>query len=245
MTIVKLTDTNHTVSRRVFGYTRVSTQAQAQRGESIKTQESRIRAYTEMNGLSVNRYFHERGVSGTVPLQRRPVGAKLLAELRAGDVVIATKLDRMFRSAADALNSLEQMKQRGISLHLIDLGGDCTGNGVAKLVFHILAAVAEAERERITERIVEVKARQREEGQFIGGRVPFGWTLTKDGLSEDDVQQRALSRMRRLKQQGKSLRQIAAIVGTEFATKISHAGVARILSGNRVIDSKHYRASNR
>src|SRR5262245_51368480 len=189
---MKLTGVERESVQRVFGYTRVSTQIQAQRGESIKTQESRIRAYAEMNGLSVNRYFHERGVSGTVQLQRRSVGAKLLAELRSGDVVIATKLDRMFRSAADALNSLEDMKQRGISLHLIDLGGDCSGNGVAKLVFHILAAVAEAERERITERIVEVKARQREEGQFIGGRVPFGWNLSPDGLVEDAIQQRAL-----------------------------------------------------
>jgi putative DNA-invertase from lambdoid prophage Rac len=245
MTLVNLTAPQPASSPRVFGYTRVSTQLQAQRGESIKTQESRVRAYAEMNGLSVDRYFHERGVSGTVPLQRRPVGAKLLAELRDGDVVIATKLDRMFRSAADALNSLEQFKQRGISLHLIDLGGDCTGNGVAKLVFHILAAVAEAERERITERILEVKARQREDGQFIGGRVPFGWTLTPGGLVEDEMQQRALRRMQSLKRQGKSLRQIASVIQTEFATKISHAGVARILSGDRVIDSKHYRSSKR
>jgi DNA invertase Pin-like site-specific DNA recombinase len=244
MCLVKLTDSS-SAPTRVFGYTRVSTQLQAQRGESIKTQESRIRAYAEMNGLSVDRYFHERGVSGTIPLQRRPVGAKLRTELREGDVVIATKLDRMFRSAADALNSLEQMKQRGISLHLIDLGGDCTGNGVAKLVFHILAAVAEAERERITERILEVKARQRDEGQFIGGRVPFGWTLTAAGLARDEDQQRALRRMRHLKGQGKSLREIASLVGKEFAIKISHAGVARVLSGERVIDAKGYRASNR
>jgi putative DNA-invertase from lambdoid prophage Rac len=241
MCIVKFTDSTSKPPSRVFGYTRVSTQLQAQRGESIQTQEARIRAYGEMNGLTVERYFHERGVSGTVPLHRRPVGTKLLSELRAGDVVIATKLDRMFRSAADALNSLERMKADGVSLHLIDLGGDCTGNGVAKLVFHILAAVAEAERERITERITEVKARQREDGQFIGGRVPFGWTLVNGGLVKDDVQQRALTRMRLLKRQGKSLREIASTVSKEFAIAISHAGVARILSGDRVIDAKGYR----
>lgn len=241
MSVVQLTDSTDGAARRVFGYTRVSTQLQAQRGESIQTQEARIRAYAEMSGMSVDEFFHERGVSGTVTLQRRPEGAKLLGELRAGDVVIATKLDRMFRSAADALNSLDGMKKQGVSLHLIDLGGDCTGNGVAKLVFHILAAVAEAERERITERITEVKARQREEGKFIGGRVPFGWKLAKGGLVEDRFQQDALRVMERLKRDGKSLREIVKVIQTDFAMKISHAGVARVLSGDRVIDAKGYR----
>jgi putative DNA-invertase from lambdoid prophage Rac len=239
MSIVKLT-----AASRVFGYTRVSTQLQSQRGESIKTQESRIHAYAQMQGFSVSRFFHERGVSGTVALQNRPVGTELLSELRAGDVVIATKLDRMFRSASDALNSLDALKKRGISLHLIDLGGDCTGNGVAKMVFCILAAVAEAERERITERILEVKHRQREEGQFIGGRIPFGWVLTASGLVKDPVQQKALIRMRALKKSGTSLRDISAAVQKEFDIKISHAGVARVLSGARVIDARGYKRTS-
>jgi hypothetical protein len=67
----------------------------------------------------------------------------------------------MFRSALDALDMLEQFKARGIGLHMIDLGGDVTGNGISKLVFAILSAVAEAERDRIRERIAAVKADQR------------------------------------------------------------------------------------
>jgi DNA invertase Pin-like site-specific DNA recombinase len=58
----------------------------------------------------------------------------------------------MFRSAIDALGVLSELKKRGISLHMIDLGGDTTGNGVSKLVFTILSAVAEAERDRTRER---------------------------------------------------------------------------------------------
>lgn len=48
----------------------------------------------------------------------------------------------MFRSASDALMNLERMKAAGVALHMIDLGGDVTGNGVAKLLFTILSAVA-------------------------------------------------------------------------------------------------------
>jgi hypothetical protein len=40
----------------------------------------------------------------------------------------------MFRSALDALAVLGEFKKRGVSLHMIDLGGDTTGNGVSRLV---------------------------------------------------------------------------------------------------------------
>ena len=51
----------------------------------------------------------------------------------------------MFRSAMDALRVLDALNHRDISLHMIDLGGDVTGNGISKLVFTILSAVAEAD----------------------------------------------------------------------------------------------------
>ena len=86
--------------------------------------------------------------------------------LQPGDIVITPKLDRMFRSALDALEVLGELKDRSVSLHMIDLGGDVTGNGISKLVFTILSAVAEAERDRIRERIAEVKRDQETRGRF-------------------------------------------------------------------------------
>ena len=55
-------------------------------------------------------------------------------------MIITPKLDRMFRSALNALGVLDGLKQQGVSLHMIDLGGDVTGNGISKLVFTILSA---------------------------------------------------------------------------------------------------------
>ena len=118
--------------------------------------------------------FVERGVSGSKPLGDRPEGAALLAVLQPGDVVITPKLDRMFRSALDALDVLGKLKQAGIALHMIDLGGDTTGNGVSKLVFTILSAVAEAERDRTRERVAEVKRDQRQRGRYLGGSGAVG-----------------------------------------------------------------------
>ena len=64
---------------------------------------------------------------------------------------------------------------------MIDLGGDVTGNGISKLVFTILSAVAEAERDRIRERVSQVKADQRKRGRYLGGKVPFGFAATDNG----------------------------------------------------------------
>src|SRR3954465_1258352 len=128
-------------------------------------------------GLTLDEVFVERGVSGSRPIGERPEGAKLLGKVMAGDVIITPKLDRMFRSALDALDVLARLKDRDVSLHMIDLGGDVTGNGISKLVFTILSAVAEAERDRTRERIAEVKKDQRERGRYLGGKPPFGWRV--------------------------------------------------------------------
>ena len=65
-----------------------------------------------MHGLTVDQVFVERGVSGSKPLARPPRGPALLAALQPGDVVITPKLDRMFRSALDALDVLGQLKKQ-------------------------------------------------------------------------------------------------------------------------------------
>jgi hypothetical protein len=63
---------------------------------------------------------------------------------------------------------LAKLKTRNVSPHMIDLGGDVTGNGISKLVFTILSAVAEAERDRIRERVAQVKQDQKERGRYLG-----------------------------------------------------------------------------
>ena len=214
----------------VYGYTRVSTDRQADQGESLGAQQRVIEGYAMMLGLQIDEMFVERGVSGSKPLGERPEGGRLLAVLNAGDVVITPKLDRMFRSALDALDVLGQVQKRGVVLHMVDLGGDVTGNGISKLVFTILSAVAEAERDRIRERIRDVKADQRQRQRYLGGKVPFGWKVVGDGeLVEVPEQQAALKRARKLRANGLSLRAIAADLGKK-GMRISHEGVKRIVS---------------
>jgi DNA invertase Pin-like site-specific DNA recombinase len=186
-----------------------------------------------MQGLTIDHVFVERGVSGSKPLADRPEGGKLLALLQPGDIVITPKLDRMFRSAVDALDVLGRLKERNVSLHMIDLGGDTTGNGISRLVFTILAAVAEAERDRIRERITEVKRDQRRSGRHLGGSVQFGFTLGPNGmLVPEPTQQRAIKRAKVLYQRGFSLRTIRDDLAKR-GHLISHVLVGKLVADRR------------
>jgi DNA invertase Pin-like site-specific DNA recombinase len=112
---------------------------------------------------------------------------------------------------------------------MIDLAGDVTGNGISKLVFTILSAVAEAERDRIRERIAAVKADQRARNHYLGSIAPFGWYVGEDGqLAEVPEQQAAIRTMRCLRAEGASLRQIAVAM-REAGVAISHQGCASVL----------------
>lgn len=213
----------------VFGYVRVSTARQANEGESLDVQQRQIEGYAMMHGLALAATMVEEGVSGSIPVEERPVGGPLFAKLKAGDIVIAAKLDRLFRSALDALKVVENLKGRGVKLHLLDLGGDIAGNGLSKLFLTIAAAFAEAERDRIRERIGQVKADQKSRGRYLGGKVPFGFRLGETGeLVRHDAEQEAIREMVALRAERKPLRAIAATMATKGLI-ISHEGVAGVL----------------
>ena len=97
----------------------------------------------------------------------------------------------------DTLDVLSQLRQKRVSLHMVDLGGDVATNGISKLVFTILSAVAEAERDRIRERIQDVKSDQKARGRYLGGSRPFGWDIGSDGgMIPREDEQAALRTMR-------------------------------------------------
>jgi putative DNA-invertase from lambdoid prophage Rac len=209
---------------RVFGYTRVSTVEQSSNGESLDTQAQQIRGYAMMKGWQVAEIFVERGVSGSVPLAERPEGARLLDKVMLGDAIVTAKLDRMFRSAADALATLEAVKEQSVSLHMIDLGGDVTGNGIGKLTFTILSAVAENERDRIRERIRDVKRHLARQGFYNGGKRPYGFDISVGRGAKGDVQktlvwnareQATIRSMRDRRAAGDSYQKIGDAVGLD------------------------------
>lgn len=79
-------------------------------------QRRQVEGYAYMHGLTLDGVVVEEGVSGSVPVSGRPKGGALFAKLVRGDVVIAPKLDRLFRSALDALRVVDDLRRRGVSL---------------------------------------------------------------------------------------------------------------------------------
>jgi DNA invertase Pin-like site-specific DNA recombinase len=214
----------------IYGYCRVSTAAQATDGQSLDVQLRQLEEWAHMQGQQLDAVFVERAVSGSVPLTDRPEGSRLWAQLRRGDVLVASKLDRLFRSALDALQQVEALKGRGVSLVLLDLGGNIAGNCLSKLFLTIAAAFVEAERDRIRERVAQVKRDQRGRGRYLGGKVPFGFRVGKDGALEPvPDQQAAIQRAAELRTGGAPLRTIQATLEAEHGARVSLDALARIM----------------
>lgn len=197
-----------------YGYSRVSTIEQATDRGSLDDQVRRITGAAMMRGDTVARVFSDPGVSGATPLGQRPGGAALLTALRSGDTVVAAKMDRIFRSAEDALVTAGRLQERGIRLVIADMGPDpVTENGAAKLFFTMLAAFAEFERNRIAERVMDGRRAKARAGGFVGGHVPYGYQLLGSGrnsrLQEEPGEQAVIARARTLATQGSSLRSIS------------------------------------
>ena len=214
----------------VYGYVRVSTARQANEGESLDVQRRQIEGYALMHGLTLADVLVEEGVSGSVPVEERPVGGPLFAKLQRGDIVIAAKLDRLFRSALDALKVVENLKTRGVKLHLLDLGGDIAGNGLSKLFLTIAAAFAEAERDRIRERIWPVEGRPEGARSLSRRHRAVRLPARRRAASSSRMRpsKRRSAKWRRCGLQGRPLRAIAAAVQAK-GHRISHEGVAGVL----------------
>lgn len=212
----------------IYGYVRVSTLQQANEGESLDTQLKQIQSYSVLKGFEIppENFITEKGVSGSLEFEKRPEGSKLFNQLVAGDVLIFSKLDRAFRNTRNALNTLHELKERGISVHFIDLGGDVTNDGIGSVIFTILSAFATFERERIATRIREVKQVQKSEGKFLGGFTRFGYRVVDEKLEKNLEEQLIIQSMKDMKRRGMSLRRISNWLSREYGIQMSHSTVS-------------------
>jgi putative DNA-invertase from lambdoid prophage Rac len=189
----------------ILGYIRCSTADQAKDDRSsLQVQQDVIEGYARTRGIDRwgVQIYTDAGVSGATKLASRPAGEELLKAMSPGDTVIASKLDRMFRSAADALNMFEEFKARGVKLILFDISTESIfESAVAQLVVTILAAVAEMERVRIKERTAEGRKAKKAKGGLVGN-VPFGYRKIGEGraavLEPDETEIKARHLMHEL-----------------------------------------------
>ncbi|SEA86429.1 Site-specific DNA recombinase [Rubrimonas cliftonensis] len=137
-----------------LGYARVSTQ-----GQNLDSQNDALAA------AGAQRIFTDR-VTGK--LRNRPELDKMIDQLRAGDVVVVTKYDRLARSLKDLLEIVEAIAAKGAGFRSLAEEIDTT-TPAGRLVFHVFGSIAQFERERITERTREGLEAARRRGR-VGGR---------------------------------------------------------------------------
>ena len=94
----------------------MSTTQQATEGHSLPDQQSRIAGYCQAHGLPApSDYFIDPGTSGTVSLQKREAGARMLGQLEKGDHIIVTRGDRLFRPPRTLWRLPRRSETRGSS----------------------------------------------------------------------------------------------------------------------------------
>jgi DNA invertase Pin-like site-specific DNA recombinase len=140
----------------IVGYARVSTEDQ-----HLDAQISALTA------AGAGRIWAEK-ISGT--RRDRPELARLMDQLREGDVVVVAKYDRLSRSLQDLLTIVADIRARGAGFRSLAEDIDTT-TPAGRLVFHVFASIAQFERERISERTREGLVAARKRGR-IGGRPP-------------------------------------------------------------------------
>lgn len=146
-----------------FGYIRVSTRKQARDGNSLEAQREALTA------AGAEKIYTD-AFTGT--RMERPEWDKLRAQLRRGDVLIVTRLDRLARSVSQASGLITEMIDEGVTIHVLNLGV-LSNDSVNTLLRNVLLSFAQFERDMIVQRTQEGKAVARAtDPNFREGRPP-------------------------------------------------------------------------
>lgn len=133
--------------------------------------------------------------------------AEALSHARPGDVLVVWKLDRLGRTMKGLVDLAADLAERGVGLRSITDGIDTAGSA-GKLVFHILAAMAEMERDLNRERTTAALIVARREGR-VGGRKTV-------------MTPKRLEAARKLLASGMTIREIAPTIGVSVPTLYRH-----------------------
>ncbi len=201
------------LGRVAVAYTRVSTVGQVNEGVSLEAQHERIRAYCAASGwaLSDGDFFTDAGISGKRMGNRPGLRSALDRSCEAAAVLVVYSISRLARSVRDTLDIAERLSKSGADLAAVADQID-TSSASGKMIFRILAVIAEFERDIISERTKAALHHKRAQRQVIG-QVPYGRRIGGDGLVEvDEAEVKLIGFIDSMRRSGCSLRTIAKLL---------------------------------
>ncbi|MCG3693692.1 recombinase family protein [Aliarcobacter butzleri] len=147
-----------------YGYARVSTSLQ-----SLKNQRHEIFEYAHKNNMLIDKIIKIE-ISTTKNKKERLID-ETLSKLTRGDVLIVTKLDRLGRSTVEVLQIIEDIKSKGIILHIIKdrliIDGNIS-NQINDMLLTLLSGFAQMEKNFISERTKSALAQRKAQGIKLG-----------------------------------------------------------------------------
>lgn len=182
-----------TAKSKIFGYVRVSSASQID-NHSLETQKALIIDYCLRNRFITDTgddlmklrnlilWIEDKGVSASKVATRNRQGFKtILTDGNEGDIVVAAKLDRIFRSVGDACLCMETLKSASLELHIVDRGCVTNGDASQNLQLNVLNAVAQFDGELKSSRVREVKEFMAANHLWMGGRRKRGFVPERIG----------------------------------------------------------------
>lgn len=173
--------TNPSSSGHAVAYRRVSTDEQRESGLGLDAQTAALEQAARRAGLTIRATFTDAGLSGALPIEKRPQLAAALAELHRGDVLLVAKRDRLARDVMQAAMIGAAAKRKGA--RIVSAAGEGTDDDdpTSVLMRGIIDQFAQYERLVISARTAAALASKRARGQRFTRHAPYGWTLSDDG----------------------------------------------------------------
>lgn len=193
---------------KAIGYVRVSTQEQATKGLSLESQREKIKGYCQLKDLDLTGIIEDAGISAKN--LKRPGIQRVLEMVGAKEVdaVVCFKLDRIFRSTTDALNTCKEFDRQGVAFHSINESID-TKSAMGKFFFTLTAAIAEMERSVLGERTSAVLQYKKSKGEVFG-TIPYGKTRKGNKLTDNKAEMKIIAEILEKKAMGLNYSEIAS-----------------------------------
>lgn len=191
-------------------YVRVSTEDQASEGVSLEAQQTKLAAWCVVNDCKLLDTHTDAGLSGGRADNRPGLQIAIEQACRTKSVLVVYSLSRLARSTKDTIAIGEKLDKAGADLVSLSEKIDTT-SAAGKMIFRMLAVMAEFERDQVSERTSMAMAHKKSKGERVG-TLPYGFDLAADGVTlvSNDAEQQVIEVIRGLRAQGVSYRKIAA-----------------------------------